>query len=124
MKKLFVFIVCLFALVACSDGGVPANNSTSIEAELKSNGNWPYQIQGVLDIVEAGGYEDTEYPGWAVGGLVREGDEFGVSISIGEGVVAAAGIDIDSRKLVTVWLGAPKKEFGVLTYPVERISSN
>jgi hypothetical protein len=83
----------------------------------------PFEQVGVLDIVEAGGYGDSEYPNWAIGSLITHDDDFGVSIKIGEGVISKAKIDIDSGNEVRVWLNASVKDYGVYTFPVTRIES-
>ena len=110
-------------LAACGGGGPDALTETMspLEARLLANTAWPYEVVGVLDIVEAG-FEDSEYADWAVGSLVTdETDEFGVQINIGRGVAAHGKINIDSGERVKVWLEAPIPEYGVQTYPVSRI---
>ncbi|TQV78115.1 hypothetical protein FKG94_13630 [Exilibacterium tricleocarpae] len=44
------------------------------------------------------------------------------AIDIGERAVANAKIDVDSREIVTVWPGAPKKDQGMFIYPVEKVA--
>ena len=125
MRNFLTLGSMLAVLISC--GGEGSGNgdasTSSLEKTLSANTTWPHEIVGVLDIVEAGGYDDSEYPAWAVGSLITADDEYGVSISIGESVVSRAGINIDSGEEVRVWLEAPKKEFGVETFPVSRIQS-
>ncbi len=123
MKKFAVGLVVL-ALSACGGGDSDdAPVPGSLEAVLEGNTTWPYEAQGVLDIVEAG-FEDSEYAHWAVGFLITDpGDEFGIMIEITDGVAERAKIDIDSGREVRVWLEKPKTEYGELTYPVSRIEA-
>ena len=124
MRKLVLYGTVLLLLVGC--GGQDSGNGASVsslEETLSANTAWPQEVVGVLDIVEAGGYGDSEYPSWAVGSLLTDDDDEGISISIGEGVVSRAKIDIDSGKTVRVWLQAPKLEYGIEFYPVSRIQS-
>lgn len=120
------YLVLFFMLFAVSCGGDTADEisipqATALEAMLAENTSWPYEIAGIFDIVEAGDFDDSGYPGFAIGALTTEDDDWGVSITIGAAVVADAGIDIDSGNNVTVWLQQPTKQFGVNTYPVARI---
>ena len=115
------FMLLFMLLAACSDSTQDAPEVSGLEREMLTVTTWPHEVSGILEIVEAGGYDEADYPNWAVGALVTASDEYGVSIDIGSGVVARAGIDIDSGEVVKVWLGQPKKEYGVLTYPVEKI---
>ncbi len=124
MRKLALYGTVLLLLVGC--GGQDSGNDASVsslEETLSANTVWPQEVVGVLDIVEAGGYGDSEYPSWAVGSLLTDDDDEGISISIGEGVVSRARIDIDSGKQVKVWLEAPKSEYGTKTFPISRIQS-
>ena len=121
MKNLM--LACAFlALAACgSDGAGDAPEPGSLEAILQDNTTWPYQAEGVLDIVEAG-FEESDYAHWAVGFLITDpGDDFGIMIEITDGVAERAKVDIDSGRRVRVWLEEPKTDYGVLTYPVSRI---
>ena len=116
------------ALVSILTGLVACNGDTSseftgggnLEIALAANETWPYETVGILDIVEAG-YGDSDAPAWAVGSLITDDDEYGVSISIDGAVIARAGVNIDSGEPVRVWLEAPTNEYGVDTYAVSRI---
>lgn len=126
MKKLSLIVVFL-VLVACSGGSGTSGSGSSVggnnlEAILASNNSWPYEVVGVLDIVEAG-YGDSNEPEWAVGSIVTADDEWGVSIEIQGTVISRAGINIDSGKQVRAWLEAPKDDYGVNTYPVSRLEA-
>ena len=124
MRKLVLYGTVLLLLVGC--GGQDSGNGASVsslEETLSANTAWPQEVVGVLDIVESGGYDDSKYPSWAVGSLLTDDDDEGLSISIGEGVVSRARIDIDSGKQVKVWLEAPKSEYGVETFLISRIES-
>lgn len=127
MRNSAVGSALLMLLVACGDTDRDSVGPTvsGLEAVLSTNSEWPYETIGILDIVEAGGYEDSEYPSWAVGFLLEsEKDEgIGVSISIGEGVVSRAKINIDSGMKVKVWLEAPTTQWGVDRYPISRIQA-
>ncbi len=120
----FLILGCLLAaLAACGgDGGgsSPAAKG-GLATTLKTNDDWPYEAQGVLDIVEAGFDGTSDAPQWAVGMLLEGGDEFGVLIEIDGGVIARAGIDIDSGEPVRVWLESPKDVSGEPMYPVSRM---
>ena len=125
MKKLIPIMISIIYLVSCG-GESPGGNGEpllNLEKALLENSSWPAERVGVLDIVEAGGYGDSEYPSWAVGMLVTHDDDIGISIKIGEGVVSKARIDVDSGNEVRVWLGAPVKEYGVFMFPITRIES-
>jgi len=126
MKKYLFIILAIGFLAACSDEAfdVGSEQASALQAVLNANEDWPYEVTGVLEIVEAGGYADSEYPDWAVGNLVTRGDDTGVSVDIGEGVASSAEINIDSGKEVRVWLEAPTKEHGIKTYAISRIESN
>lgn len=125
MNKFSLITTVFFLLTACSGESTDSRSvvSSSLEVKLSANTTWPYEVTGVLDIVEAGGYEDSNYPSWAVGSLLIDGDTTGVAINIGEGVVSRAGVDIDSGKKVRVWLNAPKIEHGVKVYEVSKIEA-
>ena len=107
---------------SCGSGDPSANGPGSLEPILASNSQWPFEVVGTLDIVEAGGYGDSEYPEWAVGSLITSDDPEGVAIEIGSGVVANSGIDIDSGKSVRVWLEQPNKQYGILSFPITKMS--
>jgi hypothetical protein len=125
VRKPLLYGSVLLLLVAC--GGQDSGNSgasvSRLEETLSANTVWPHEVVGILDIVEAGGYDNSEYPSWAVGSLLTNDDDEGLSISIGEGVVSHAKIDIGSGKKVRVWLNAPKLEYGIETFPISRIQS-
>ncbi len=120
-------VLCLFASLGCgassTDGaGSGEDRLSPLEVGLRGNSEWPYEAVGVLDIVEAVYGDESEHPTAAFGSLLSEGDdEWGVPIEIGPGVVAKAGINIDSGSPVRVWLGAPKNDYGDETYPIARI---
>lgn len=118
----FALIVLVLGLHACGDAAMDAMpaSSSSLEAALVSNDSWPYEVVGILDIVEAG-YDYGDDPEWAVGSLITADDEWGVLIEIDGTVIARAGINIDSGKEVRVWLDAPLTKYGETTYPVTRI---
>lgn len=125
MRHMLMATVLACALTACGGGsdGTDSTYGGNLQILLAKNTDWPYELVGVLDIVEAGGYDESDYPTWAVGNIITDDDEWGVMIEIGDGVVSRARINIDSRKKVRVWLEAPHKKYDVLTYPVSRIES-
>ena len=124
MKKLVILLVAT-VLTGCGGGekvGDFGDTKSALETALENNSSWPYEAVGVLDIVEAGFNDDSEYASWAVGSLLTEDDdEWGISITIRDGVAAEARIDIDSGEAVKVWLEAPVEEFGYLTFPISKI---
>lgn len=122
MRNILLALLISLCVFACSEGGDGPSSQSALEAKLAANTDWPYEVVGTLDIIEAGGYENSEYPSWAVGSIVTAADPDGAMIEIGEGVVARARINIDSGNPVRVWLGKPKKEYGMLVYPVKRIA--
>jgi len=124
MKKIILVIFIIFFISGCMEEYAGGSQPQSLESILKSNTVWPHKVRGILDIVEAGGYQDSEYPTWAVGSLVTNKDELGVSIEVNGNSLKDAMIDIDSGKEVTVWLAVPQAQYGVLTYPVVKISAN
>ena len=122
MRQLILIAIAL-SLAACG-GGIDEGGGSELEALLDANTTWPYEVTGVLDIVEAGGYEESDYPTWAVGALVNDQtDEFGIAIEIDGNVIPRARIDIDSGKPVRAWLEAPKMQYGVKTYPVSKLEA-
>ena len=125
LNYVMLFMISLLLLMAC--GGESSSGtsdvSSTLEKTLLSNTSWPVKLLGTLDIVEAGGYGESEYPNWAVGSFITSDDDYGVSIKIGEGVVENDNIDIDSGEEVYVWLSSPVKEYGVQTFPVVKIES-
>ena len=123
MRQVFSTVAIALLLAACGGGGMDSADSSNLEIRLAGNTTWPYELVGVLDIVEAGGYDDAGYPSWAVGNIVTDDDEWGVMIEIGEGVVSRAQINIDSGKKVRAWLEKPHKKYDVMTYPVSRIEA-
>ena len=124
MRYFLVFMAAAFILAACGGGGGSGGSDGGIlEIRLAKNSEWPYEMIGVLDIVEAGGWDDSDFPSWAVGNIITDEDEWGVMIEIGDGVVRKAGINIDSGEKVRVWLEKPHKNYDVLTYPVSRIEA-
>lgn len=123
--RLSILIAAAAMLVAAGCSEAPAGTSSSevtLENELKQNTSWPYQVVGVLDIVDAGFDPDTGRVSWAAGAIVTENDPDGVLIMIEEGAVRD-GIDIDSGKKVRAWLGEPNHEYGAPTYTVSRVES-
>jgi hypothetical protein len=122
MRQL-VLLAFVFGLAAC-DGTIDEEDGSKLAALLDANTNWPYEVTGVLDIVEAGGFDENDYPTWAVGSLVNDQtDEFGISIDIEGDVVPHARINIDSGKPVRAWLEAPKMQYGVKTYPIAKLEA-
>ena len=115
-------LVFLVLVSGCGSSDPSASKSDSLESILASNSQWPFAVVGILDIVEAGGYGDSEYPEWAVGSLITSDDPEGIAIEIGSGVVASSGIDIDSGKSVRVWLEQPNKQYGILSFPITKMS--
>ena len=124
MKKL-IGVLTILLLAGCSDSGSDygADSPSPLEIKLESNTTWPYEVEGVLDIVEAGGYGDSDYPMWAVGNLVTPDSGYGLAKNIGEGVASEGSINIDSGKKIKVWLSQPKIQFGVKTYPIIKMRS-
>ena len=125
MRIIAISLSIIFALMACGDGdpGLDSMTDSSLEATLKGNTQWPYELVGTLDIVEAGDYDDSNYPAWAVGSIITDADEWGVLINIGDGVVRKARINIDSGEKVRVWLEKPQMEDDELFYPVSKIQA-
>ena len=125
MGKLLIAAGLAFALAACGGGGESADSDYGgvLQLQLANNTEWPHEVVGVLDIVEAGGFDESDYPNWAVGNIITDDDEWGVMIEIGEGVVSRAKINIDSGEKVRAWLEKPHKNYDVLTYPVSRIEA-
>jgi hypothetical protein len=120
-RLLLIFVV--FELAACGGDSGSYSSDSALEAALESNDSWPDEAVGILDIVEATFYRDTDDVEWAIGSLVNDDDEFGVSIEIEGDVISRAGINIDSGKKVHVWLGRPNTEYGIKTYPVTKAQS-
>ena len=125
MRKLLIAASAAFVLAACGGGGAGTDSDYGgvLQLQLAKNTEWPYEVVGILDIVEAGGFDESDYPNWAVGNIITDDDEWGVMIEIGEGVVSRAKINIDSGKKVRAWLEKPHKNYDVLTYPVSRIEA-
>ncbi|MDJ0759363.1 MAG: hypothetical protein QNJ19_08185 [Woeseiaceae bacterium] len=124
MYRLLILGCLLGALAACGGGGESSPSTASdLAATLAANESWPYEAEGVLDIVEAGFDGTSVAPQWAVGMLLEGGDEFGVLIEIDGGVIARAGINIDSGEPVRVWLESPKDVSGEPMYPVSRMET-
>ena len=121
MKKLFLVGAALL-LAACSGESGAPGSATNLEAVLQANDTWPYEMVGVLDIVEAG-YGDSDNPEWAVGSIITDDDEWGVQVEIQGNVISRAGINIDSGKPVRAWLEAPEEKYGVMTYAVSKLEA-
>ncbi len=117
MKKTML-VLCLLCLFAC--GNERGTASSGSESGLASNTAWPYEVVGEVDIVDAG-FGDSDYANWAVGSVVVNGEY--ISIDFETSVLEAAGIDSEFNfsNPATLNLGAPKKEYGELTYPVVEI---
>lgn len=126
MRFTTIILFLGLSLTACggNDAGTEGTvGGDTLEATLASNTQWPYELVGILDIVEAGDYDGSDYPDWAVGSVITDTDEWGVLINIGAGVVSKAKINIDSRKKVRVWLEKPREKDGDLFYPVSKIQA-
>ena len=123
MRQVLMLAAIALVLVACGGGGesTDSDHGGNLQILLAKNTEWPYEMVGVLDIVEAGGYDESDYPNWAVGNVITDDDEWGVMIEIGDGVVSRARINIDSGEKVRLWLEKPHKNYDVWTYPVSRI---
>jgi hypothetical protein len=122
MKKLIgALVILLLAGCGNNDSGNPTYSATKLETVLKANTTWPYEIEGVLDIIEAGGFEESEYPHWAIGFLLAPGAGDGLLIEIGEGIAKEGRINVDSGKRIKVWLSQPKMLHGVKTYPIVKM---
>lgn len=93
---------------------------TPSEQILVKNKNWPYQINGVFVIADAGGY-DGDYPTWAAGTLEVNGENDFIGIDIDGTVVKDAEINIDSGHRYEVLIDAPVEEFSSLTFPIIKI---
>jgi len=124
MNRLLVIATLLLFAAGCSDGADESGGS-ELDAILDANSSWPYEVTGVLEIVEAGGWEeDSDIPDWAVGSLVNEQtDEVGIGVEIMDGVARRANVDVDSGRPVKAWLEEPKMEYGWKTYPVSRLEA-
>ena len=124
MRKLLL-ILAFISLGACGGTDKPGefgDKMSALETALQDNTSWPYEAVGVLDIVEAGFDGTSEYAEWGVGSLITEDDdEWGISVTLRQGVAARAEVDIDSGEKVRVWLEAPVDEFGYTTYPISRM---
>lgn len=123
MRQVLILAALALVLAACGGDGTDTDDGGNLQVLLAKNSEWPYELVGVLDIVEAGGYDESDYPNWAVGNVITDDDEWGVMIEIGDGVVSRAGINIDSGEKVRLWLEKPHKNYDVLTYPVSRIET-
>ena len=126
MRFFLISATLALLLTACGGGSEYSlgEEGSNLQVLLAKNTEWPYEMVGVLDIVEAGGYDDvSEYPTWAIGNVITADDEWGVMIEIGDGVVSRAKINIDSGEEVRLWLEKPHKKYDVLTYPVSRIEA-
>ena len=121
MRFPLLIVSMAVSLGAC--GGNDAGSGNSLEAMLASNTQWPYELVGTLDIVEAGDFDESDYPAWAVGSIVTDSDEWGVLINIGPGVIRKAKVNIDSGKKVRVWLDKPRRENGDMFYPISKIQA-
>ena len=122
MRQL-TLIALLLGLAACG-GATDSTGASGLQAVLDANTTWPYEVTGVLDIVEAGGFDENDYPTWAVGSLVNDQtDEFGIAIDIEGDVVPRARINIDSGKPVKAWLEAPTTQYGVKTYSISKLEA-
>lgn len=122
MKK-FIGVLVFLLLAGCSDNDSDNSNysATKLETVLAANTTWPYEIEGVLDIVEAGGFEESEYPHLAIGFLLASGAGDGLLIEIGEGIAKEGRINVDSGNRIKVWLSKPKMLHGVKTYPIVKM---
>ena len=124
MRKLLL-LLAFVSLAACGGGEKPGeygDKMSELETALKDNTAWPYEAVGVLDIVEAGFDGDSEYAIWGIGSLLTEDDdEWGITITLKEGVAEEAQVDIDSGEEVRVWLDRPVTDYGVTSYPVVRM---
>ena len=123
MRHVLILAAVALVLAACGGGSDGTDDGGNLQVLLAKNTEWPYELIGVLDIVEAGGYDESDYPNWAVGNVITDDDEWGVMIEIGDGVVSRARINIDSGEKVRLWLEKPHKNYDVLTYPVSRIEA-
>ncbi|MDJ0916711.1 MAG: hypothetical protein QNJ05_03040 [Woeseiaceae bacterium] len=123
MVRLLILGCLLASLAACGgDGGGPSPSADgNLATTLSTNDTWPYEAEGVLDIVEAGFDGTSDAPQWAVGMLLEGGDEFGVLVEIDGGVIARAGVNIDSGEPVRVWLESPTDVSGEPMYPVSKM---
>ena len=122
MSRILV-IATLFCLAACV-GVADEEPASGLLAVLEANETWPYEVVGVLDIVEAGFDGTSDYADWAVGSIVNdETDEFGIPIEIQGPVIKRGRIDIDSGRPVKAWLEAPRTQYGIETYPVSRLEA-
>ncbi len=122
MRRL-ILVALMVGLAACSDA-MDERGASELEALLDANTTWPYEVTGVLDIVEAGGWDENYNPTRAVGSLVNDQtDEFGISIDIEGDVVSRARINIDSGKPVRAWLEAPTMQYGIETYSISKLEA-
>ncbi len=79
---------------------------------LENVRNWPYSINGILDIVDCGDCEGFgEYPSWAVGSIETTIHEEPILIGIEGGVLQAAKCDIDSGKTIKVYLSIEEDKY-------------
>lgn len=79
---------------------------------LKNVRCWPYGINGVLDIVDCGDFEEFEdYPSWAVGSLETTKHEEPIYIEIEGAVLKEAKCDIDSGQMIKAYLSIKKDKY-------------
>jgi len=122
MRQL-IQIAFVLGLAACGSA-TDEGNASELGVLLDANTTWPYEVTGVLEIVEAGSFDENDYPTWAVGSLINDQtDEFGISIDIEGDVVPRARINIDSGKTVRAWLEAPTMQYGIKTYPISKLEA-
>ena len=122
MRKL-ILVALVFGLAACG-GATDSEGGGELQALLDANTTWPYEVVGVLEIVEAGGFDQSDYPTWAVGSLINDQtDEYGIAIDIEGDVVPRARVNIDSGRPVRAWLEAPKMQYGVKTYSISKLEA-
>lgn len=122
LAKYMLLPILLASVFACSpdSGDIEATNVKA----LKENTEWPYEMIGVLEIVDAGGYQgESDYPTWAVGMLNTGNPDDEIAIDIQGDVAEKAGVNIDSGEKVKVWLNPPPPEPEYAGYQVIKIES-
>ncbi len=116
------FIIILLSFLAFSCSGENPKSSGSEVSSLSSVVSWPHEVKGELDIIDAGGFDDSNYASWAVGTFLPKGDTEPINVNFAGSILKEADIDAEFAfaNPVTLWLDKPVKEHGVLAYPVTK----
>ena len=119
-----IFLVA-FVNLMISSCSLDYYEKNETEEMLTENTEWPYAINGVLNIIEAGDYDEGDYPRWIVGFLeiTNSPDEILIEFKGNIAQKAKLPIDVlDSNIVFSVLINEPIYRHGAPYFIITQIN--